>query len=166
VVRAPQAVRNAASGQRHAACGGAKWPPGGVAALARCVCIALHTAPTQEAISPPSNGPISRTFGISLAIVTVLAILAGPAARAGSLAQRVEAVGTTVDEADDMFRAAMKGHFPSLQAINAARARMTLAKELYGAAKAEAAAGKANQADAKLDAAEFLARQVYEAAKH
>ncbi len=103
---------------------------------------------------------------VSLAIVAVLAILAGPAAGAGGLEQRVEAVGKTVDEADDMFRAAMKGHFPSLQVINAVRARMALAKELYRDAKAEAAAGKANQAEARLDAAEFLARQVYETAKH
>jgi hypothetical protein len=102
----------------------------------------------------------------SLAIVAVVTILAGPAAGAGSLEQRVEAVGKTVDEADDMFRAAMKGHFPSLQVINAVRARMALAQDLYRDAKTEAAAGKANQADAKLDAAEFLARAVYEAAKH
>ena len=82
-LRAGRAVRNAASGQRHAACGGAKWPPGGVAALARpvlrssgaaaaeggCFCIAqgvrLGAAPSQEAISPPSSGSILRTFGIS-----------------------------------------------------------------------------------------------------
>ena len=96
-----------------------------------------------------------------------LFIIAGPrAAWAGSLDQRVEAVGKTVDEADDMFRAAMKGHFPSLQVINAVRARMALAKDLYRDAKAEASAGKANQAGAKLDAAEFLAQQVFEEAKH
>ncbi len=104
---------------------------------------------------------------VSLAIVAVLIILAAPAtARAASLEQRVEAVGKTVDEADDMFRAAMKGHFPSLEVINAVRARMALAKDLYRDAKAEASAGKANQAGAKLDAAEFLAQQVFEAAKH
>lgn len=106
-----------------------------------------------------------RSFSLALGVVLAVA-LAPLAARAGGLEQRVAAVGQTVDEADDMFRSAMKGHFSSLKAINAARARMTLAKELYGGAKAEAAAGKADQAEAKLDAAEFLARQVYEAAKH
>ena len=114
--------------------------------------------------------PISGDFllrAFNLAVAAVLIILAGLAtAKGGGLEQRVEAVGKTVDEADDMFRAAMKGHFPSVQAINAARARMVLAKALYRDAKAEASAGKANQAEAKLDAAEFLARQVYEAADH
>ena len=106
-----------------------------------------------------------RAFNLTVA--AVLIILAGLAtAQAGGLEQRVEAVGKAVNEADDMFRAAMKGHFPSVQAINAARARMVLAKALYRDAKAEASAGKANQAEAKLDAAEFLARQVYEAADH
>ena len=105
---------------------------------------------------------------ISLVIVTVLAVLAAPgtAAAEAALDQRLAAVGAAVDKADDTFRGAMKGHLPSLEAINALRARMTLAKGLYQDARAAAEGGKTYDAAARLDAAEFLAGQVYEGAKY
>jgi hypothetical protein len=58
--RAPQAGRNAASGQRNTTSGGPEWPPGGVTMLARCGGIALRTAPTQEAISTHQTGYYQR----------------------------------------------------------------------------------------------------------
>lgn len=94
-----------------------------------------------------------------------LAALPAPLS-AGAIDERLASVAQTIDEADDMFRAAMKGHLPSLEAINALRARLELAQNLYKGAESEAAEGKENQADAKLDAAEFLARHVFEAADH
>ena len=104
---------------------------------------------------------------VSLALVVALAIaVASTATRAENLDQRLETVGKTIDAADDMFRGAMKGHLPSLEVINALRARMSLAKALYKDARAEAAGGDADKAGADLDAAEFLAQKVYEAAKH
>lgn len=85
---------------------------------------------------------------------------------ADELDQRVAAVGQKLDAADDMFRSAMKGHLPSLEAINALRARMTLAEALYEEAMTELADGRENDAGARLDAAEFLADQVFEGSKH
>ncbi len=64
--RLPQASRNAARGQRNAACGGSKWPLGGVAALARC---ARHRASHRAYPGGhfvPSNESLSTTFDISL----------------------------------------------------------------------------------------------------
>ncbi len=67
--RPPQAGRNAASGQRNAACGGPEWPPGcpmGLrAALARC---ARHRASHRAYPGGhfgPSNESLSMTFGIT-----------------------------------------------------------------------------------------------------
>ncbi len=102
---------------------------------------------------------------LSLAVIGVLIILAAPVL-AGSLDARIAAVGKTIDETDDMFRAAMKGHLPSLEEINSLRARFTLARELFKDAKDEAEGGDPDRAGAGLDAAEFLAQRVYEAAKH
>lgn len=103
----------------------------------------------------------------SLAVAAAFVLfLAQPAGAAEGLDQRLAATGQTVDQADTMFRAAMKGHLPSLEVIKALRARMMLAEALYEEAKAAAAAGKADDADAKLDAADYLARQVFEASEH
>jgi hypothetical protein len=87
-------------------------------------------------------------------------------AHAGDFEQRVAAVGETVDRADDMFRGAMKGHFSSLDQIKAVRAQLILAKSLYKDAGTDAEAGRTNEAAAKLDAAEYLAGRVYDAAEH
>jgi len=51
---------------------GAKWPPGCVATLARCDGIALHAAPTQEAISPHRR-PRSFVRSLRCAPLVVLA---------------------------------------------------------------------------------------------
>ncbi len=103
----------------------------------------------------------------SLAFAAALAILLAPTALwAGTLDQRVAEVGQKVEAADDMFTSAMKGHLPSLAVINALRARMTLAEALYADAMTELAGGKENDAGARLDAAEFLAGQVFEASEH
>ncbi len=105
--------------------------------------------------------------GLSLAIAVAVAILVAPAAMsAGTLEERIDQVGQKIVEADDMFRSAMKGHLPSLEVINALRARMTLARDLFKEAKTEAAEGKEYQAGAKLDAAEYLAERVFEASEH
>ena len=105
--------------------------------------------------------------GTSLTIAAAFAILlASTTLLADTLDQRIEQVGQKIDEADDMFRSAMKGHLPSLQAINALRAQIILAQELYEAARSEAEDGKEFQAGAKLDAAEYLAEQVFETSKH
>ena len=45
--RSPQAVRNAAGGRNRPAFGDAYRAAGCVAVLARCFCIAPHTAPTR-----------------------------------------------------------------------------------------------------------------------
>lgn len=85
---------------------------------------------------------------------------------AASLDRRVEAVGQAVEAADEMYTNAKKGHLPSLEAINALHARLALARRLYEEAKRAAGNGKTYEAGARLDAAEFLARAVYEASKH
>ncbi len=104
---------------------------------------------------------------MSLAFAAALAILLAPLALwADALDQRVAEVGEKLDAADDMFKSAMKGHLPSLEVINALRARMTLAEALYADARTELADGKEYQAAARLDAAEYLAGQVFEASEH
>ncbi len=103
----------------------------------------------------------------SLAFAAALAILLAPLALwADALDQRVAEVGEKIDAADDMFKSAMKGHLPSLEVINALRAQMTLAETLYADAMTDLADGKENQAAARLDAAEFLAGEVFEASEH
>ena len=100
-------------------------------------------------------------------LVSVVSFLAAPGVlQAASLEQRIEAVAEAIEEADEMYTSAKKGHLPSLEAINSLHARLALARRLHEAAKHEAQNDKKYDAGAKLDAAEFLAHEVYEASKH
>jgi hypothetical protein len=91
---------------------------------------------------------------------------AAGAAGAGSLDQRLTAVAGIIDQAGEMFNAAKKGHLPSLEAIKDLQARIDLSQSLHDQAVEDAKTGKDRAAEAKLDAAEFLARKVFEAAEH
>ncbi len=107
-----------------------------------------------------------RIVVAAMALAILITTGAPLATRAADLGPRVTAIGETLDKTDDMFRGAMKGHFSSLDQIKAVRAQLELAKALYADAQTDAGAGRTNEAAARLDAAEFLAGRVYDAAKH
>ena len=72
VVRAPQAARNAASGQKIAAFGGGKQPRGVRSGACPMLGIALRTAPSPGAVFPPSNGFLLPLGGIDVPGVLIL----------------------------------------------------------------------------------------------
>jgi cytochrome c556 len=104
----------------------------------------------------------------SLAVAAAMAVIlwtAGPTA-AESLDQRFAAVSGIIDQAGEMFNAAKKGHLPSLEVIKELQARIDLSRALRDQAGEDAKSGNTRAAQAKLDAAEFLAQKVYQAAEH
>lgn len=104
-----------------------------------------------------------------LAALLIMALATGPVAparAAAALDQRIQAVAKAIDEADLMYASAKKGHLPSVQVVNELYARLKLARDLYDRAREATEAGRKYDAGAHLDAAKFLAQQVYDASNH
>ena len=103
----------------------------------------------------------------ALCVALVASVLgAVESVKAETLDGRFDAADKAINRADEMFNNAKKGHLPSLETINDLQARIELAEDLLQQAREDMANKREYDAAAKLDAAEFLADQVYSIADH